>query len=448
LICKHNFILGVQFIAPTCVLMLLMLCFTSIAAAQDENEQLQQCAAVLNAAVASTQLECGEQPDGTVCYGSISAGATGSSEIAETFSLPGNVAPLTNLDTLTTGAANIEEGAWGIARLTPRLNFTDETLPIYVYGDVTLQNNGNPAADVPSRVISVTFAEGANVRAEPDVFSEQIGLIYVGNQVRATGVIESGAWVRILDEDSNIAWVNATVFNSDDLTDLAVVEPNEDTSYGSMQAFDIETGRNNNDDCLLIPPNGVLIQTPEDSEPARLQINGIDAQLPPETTVFLSTSNGNLQVDVLEGEADFDVRITGGQRGTFTDEAITVDGFPLEDYDALARLPIDRLPRPIFVALDFSLIVNPPQPEPLAGTELDDTCAIAANAPVNLREEPSPGGRVRYVMPINASANPTGRAQGTDGALWWRLAENVWVSSNAVFAAGACGRLPLFAPVP
>ncbi|MEO1443788.1 MAG: hypothetical protein AAFV33_25530, partial [Chloroflexota bacterium] len=55
-----------------------------------------------------------------------------------------------------------------------------------------------------------------------------------------------------------------------------------------------------------------------------------------------------------------------------------------------------------------------------------------------------PGSRVRHVMPPRSSANPVARAGGADGALWWLLAFDVWVSSEAVVAAGACGDLPFF----
>ncbi|MEM6282781.1 MAG: SH3 domain-containing protein [Chloroflexota bacterium] len=433
---------------PMTVVAVLVCLFVAGTVTAQTEDYIRQCAAVANAAVASVQLECDAQPGETACYGSIPAGVTGTNAVEETFNRPGDTVSLADVATLTGGAANIEQGAFGIMRLTPRINYSDASLAMYIFGDVTLENTGDAALNVPTKLIPVTFADGANIRSVPDVNGEQTGVVFAGNLVRATGMIESGAWVRIVDEAGAVGWVNATLFDSDDLTGLTVVDPANDSAYGPMQAFEVATS-DTPDDCLLIPPNGVLIQTPDVAETARMQINGVEARFPQAATLFVSTRGDDLLVDVLEGEVIVGAVIAAGERGVISDESITVDGYPLLVYNTLVNLPINRLPREIFLTLDFSTIVRDPQPEPLAGIELDDICTIAAGTlPANLREEPIPGARVRYVMPPGASANPVARAGGGDGALWFQLAYNVWVSSDAVFAAGSCGTLPFFGYVP
>ncbi|MEO1664344.1 MAG: SH3 domain-containing protein [Chloroflexota bacterium] len=427
------------------IIALLLLLFIAGTVTAQTDDYIQQCAAVLNAALASVDVECDGQATMTACYGSIPAGVVGPEAADEVFARPGDTLPLTGIDTLTTGAPIIEQGALGIVQLTPRINYSEQALTLTLLGDVTVENAGDPAVDVPTQVIPVTFPDGANVRAAPDINAQQTGVIFAGNTVRATGVTRSGAWVRIIDDTGEIGWINATLFNPDDLTDLTIFNPDNNSSYGTMQAFNVATGDSLPDDCLLLPPSGVLLQTPDTAEVARIQINGVPAQLPPLTTLFLSSVSGALHVDVLEGEADFGTPVIAGERAIFTDDVTAVDAYPLEAYNTLANLPLDRLPRPIFLAMDFDIIISAPQDEPLAGVGADDLCTIAATSlPANLRAEPIPGSRVRHVMPPRSSANPVARAGGADGALWWLLAFDVWVSSEAVVAAGACGDLPFF----
>ncbi|MGV2434806.1 MAG UNVERIFIED_CONTAM: hypothetical protein LVT10_07920 [Anaerolineae bacterium] len=60
----------------------------------------------------------------------------------------------------------------------------------------------------------------------------------------------------------------------------------------------------------------------------------------------------------------------------------------------------------------------------------------------NLRDTPSPLGRVRHTLQMGESAFPIARATGLDQAVWWKLAEDVWVSSGAVGVAGNCAVVP------
>ena len=43
---------------------------------------------------------------------------------------------------------------------------------------------------------------------------------------------------------------------------------------------------------------------------------------------------------------------------------------------------------------------------------------------------------------MGESAFPIARATGLDQAVWWKLAEDVWVSSGAVGVAGNCAVVP------
>ena len=407
--------------------------------AQAQTETPPQCQAVLRASVFSVVTECAEQPAGTACYG----GAPVQAELntSADFATPGQLVSLAAIDTLMPAVPDIEQGRWGIVTLTPRLNLTADVLTAWAVGGATLEDTGTAAADVPAAEVQVTFPQGARLRAAPRADAEEIAPLYLGVTVLATGISEDGAWVRVQAEGER-GWTTVDAFSATDLQDLATVGADE-PDYGPFQSFTLATDPNANA-CALVPPGGLLVQTPPATEAARLRVNETVLTIAPKSTVFLTAVDG-LRVDVLEGEVllDLPLTVSAGQ-GV---DVMAEEPLPMSyDSDRLARLPVADLPRPIFVALDFDVLVRPAVlgENPLADVTTEDDCVIAAvNGAVNLRELPSPGGRVRHVMQIGESAAPDARAEGTDGELWWRLATDVWVSGSAPSFGGQCGALPL-----
>ncbi len=430
---------------------LIILAFTAVSvhAQTDDNAQ---CAAVIRAALASTRAECSGQPDQTLCYGSFPAALSIQSDEDElSFDNPGDVVPLADVGTLSQEQVNIAEGAWSITRLTPRISYSDDTLLVLALGQVMVENQGDTDADVPAQRVRVTSNRGGIIRAAPDENAEQTGSIFAGEETLATGILADGTWVRVVTADGVFGWVFALSFTTSDLEGLAAVTP-DSPRYGPMQAFSVQASFARTDPCALVPPNGLLIQSAAGVAVARLSVNDQRVQISPETTLLLSAEGTNpLRVDVIDGTVTVDVdreSVAGaGQTLSVDGEGtVTVTGFTFDDYNAFTNLPLDALPRSPFVPVDFSVVVEP-APEggnALEGIALDDTCTIAAlGGAANLRESPAPGARVRYVMQLGEWAVPDGRAGGTDEILWWRLAEDIWVSSNAVAAAGSCGTLPI-----
>ncbi|NLX08881.1 MAG: WD40 repeat domain-containing protein [Chloroflexi bacterium] len=67
-----------------------------------------------------------------------------------------------------------------------------------------------------------------------------------------------------------------------------------------------------------------------------------------------------------------------------------------------------------------------------------DQCVIHALAPTNVRAGPSlDAGRVD-VLPPRRIAYVTGQALGTDGFIWWQVADDLWVRSDVVEETGRC----------
>jgi hypothetical protein len=115
------------------------------------------------------------------------------------------------------------------------------------------------------------------------------------------------------------------------------------------------------------------------------------------------------------------------------------------DYSRLYMLPVTLLPRSILVVVRSETFIIPTTPgvDPLEGLTPDSPCTVAASGDVNLRAGPGANYRLRIGgMKAGESALPDGKATGSDGRVWWRLVPHVWVSSDAVYALGACYALP------
>ena len=117
------------------------------------------------------------------------------------------------------------------------------------------------------------------------------------------------------------------------------------------------------------------------------------------------------------------------------------------DYNyVLARnLPLALLPRPIELPFSTGGLITPFEPGTgfLNTIPADAACTVAWTANVNLRAGPGTNYPIRQGIAGGYYALPDSRAVGTDGRLWWRLADAIWLAADNTAAAGACGSLPL-----
>lgn len=425
----------------------------SIVAVQAQDVTDTQCRALTSAATVSLLNECDEQAIQTACVGNVPVTLETDADDL-TFEQAGDVVALADVQSLTLGASDVVNGAWGVVRMLPRHNFSDEVLTMWVSGDLTLTNQGDADADMPTVVTTVNTDLGVNVRQSPSEGATIVAQQYTGDTVRVLGLSADGVWARVALTDGVRGWAVASGFDATHFDQLNVINTQTPPDYGAMQAFTIERNEPETS-CATLPPSGVLVQTTDTVQaPAQLQVNAQTVWVAPTSTVFFSTiANDLFFVAVVEGGAqvvDADVQLEAGQSFTLlADGSSLVTTYTVDVYNTLARLPLESLPRPTYAALDFTALKQPARDgvNPLDGLGMNDTCTIASViAAANLRDIPSPAGRVRNVMQIGESAFPDARQQGLDGVLWWRLAEDVWVSSNAVGALGDCGTLPVITP--
>ncbi|GAB4518857.1 MAG: hypothetical protein OHK0046_27000 [Anaerolineae bacterium] len=419
---------------PVCVLLLLGLVGISTAtAAQGE------CRALLQASIIGASLECGALEDGQVCYGN----APVSTE-PTALDFPGATLDAAEVETLRTDEMGIDTGEWGIALVQQPDVF------MVMFGAATLENLGAGTVSIPFRVTNRT---GSFARSAPNTDSEVLAPLSAGETISANGRLADSTWLRIALPQAQVGWVSAEVI-SGDVDALPVVDPEEtpERLYAPMTAFNLRSGIGDSP-CPSAPESGLLLQTPEDSE-TRLIINAYTLDL--SGTAFIQArSDSDLVVYVLEGEAalqtlDADASASTAVRATSGSGLIAGDQVSAAPYDytRVEMLPIELLPRPILIDVEWERALIPAQPNPLAGLTSEAVCTIAVGEDVNVRSGPGRDYPLRGSLLTNQSARPDGRAAGTDGRVWWRITPGAWVSFDVVFAVGNCNALPLIDALP
>lgn len=420
---------------------------------QVAHAQLERCSAVIRAALTLVIQECADQAIETLCYGNAPIHiALTDADDSYTFTKPGDQLPLSLVETLVLSPLNAQYGEWGIVVAKPQIAFTPEAYTLLAFGEVSLDNLGDGAFDVLALPIMVESRQGLNLRLSPSPSAEQAGSLLSGQTVYVSGYTSDQAWLRIHLESGQVGWATASGFG--DLTSVwsstPIVDPSQVVGWGTFEAITLHTTPSDLNSCADLPPDGVLLQTPSALlTPAMLLVNGVGLTLPAETTAFVqSPSDDLLIVSVIEGtltlQQQTTVQVNATEQISMTpnqEELIPI----AYDYSLIARLPLNILPRSLFATLDFGTIIRPPTAsgQPFEGYTAEQPCLVGALLDAaNLRDAPSPLGRVRHTMQLGESAFPIARATGLDQAVWWKLAEDVWVSSGAVGVAGNCANLP------
>lgn len=409
----------------------------------------QTCAAFVDATYAAAALECADVAPGEACYASSPLTASGLSD--DKFTRPGD--RVTGLQTLDSGALDLDAGEWGLAVLHMMANTPDQLVTMVVVGAVTLENASPQAEPVMTAPVRVTFTDGASLRAQPSAESERVALLLVGQVIPATGALADGSWLRLLLADGRSGWVRADLVTGErDVDHLPVVTADDESPeslFSPFQALDF-TSRVADAPCTDAPESGILLQA---TQPVTMQINGAEVSF--DGTLFLQAA-GEMTVHILENTAQVtsggvtEIASAGSRIRVRFDPTIPAWTTPRPAepyrYARLRPLPFRLLPRRVdelpFNLLGIATPAAPDQPL-LDGITSADACTIAAVNEVRLRTGPGRDYVIRGALFAGESANPDGRAQGLDGVLWWRLSEDVWVRSDVVLAAGICGELPV-----
>ena len=230
------------------------------------------CPELATTALETTLSTCEVMGRNQACYGNGDLEAEFSDGLQDiSFDQPGDVADVTQLQSLRLFPMDVDLGTWGVALISLQANLPD-TLPgqgvtFLLFGDVEMMN-----AETPIMTIEFVSTGNINIRSIPSTNGAIVGSLTNGETVIANQRTEAGDWVRIQREDEIIGWVFASLLTTDgDIDDLSL---NESETEGNLSAYYFRTGVGDAS-CAEAPNSGILIQTPEGVGEVNLTLNEV-----------------------------------------------------------------------------------------------------------------------------------------------------------------------------
>jgi uncharacterized protein YraI len=429
-----------------------LLLTVSLVAAQNAD-----CVAGVQAIIEAAQAACPNVGINEVCYGSAPLTVQPRPNVRLNFSEPGDIATLAAVESLIGSPFDAEAGEGAVAIMNIRANLLEGAVRLVAFGDFEIQNLSHMSADFIALPVRSRYTTGTNVRSLPSPESEVVGALRAGEFYAAVGRTEDAAWVML----QTGGWAAVDALLSDhDLTALAVVESDtsfedadlDGTLYGTMGAVQLRTGLDDAP-CAGAPDSGLLVQSPDGQNTPLIRVNGLPVEFSG-TVLFQTTPERKTVLTVLEGEARSAAfnKLSGGQQLVYGYQGEIIQAAAPTTYNyARARyLPLALLPREIELPFSLGGLIYPFVPGTgfLNTIPADGTCTVAWAGDVNVRSGPGTNYPIRQGVPGGYYAEPDARAVGTDGRVWWRLAEAIWLSADTTVGAGACGTLPLVDPPP
>jgi len=440
----------------------ILLASTFITNAQDA----PNCPFLEQEALTNTRNACFDLAPGEICFGSDTLSILQASENIGDLSQLGDRARLTDIQTWNVSS---EDNTWGVASLNIQSyeenSWNPGEVTMLVFGNVQINSLGNENVTISTQDIAIDSPQGANIRVEPDTEYRVIQPVMQNDFVKATGRLSDASWIRVQLPDGQTGWVtsSASFADIDALPVTTANQPPPEKITLPMQVFELQSGIDDSR-CSGAPPSGVLLQTTEGITSPPLIINGVTIRF--SGTVFLQAQPlGVMLINMLEGEAN----VTAMGTTQFVPAAHFVDvslGFdesnrliPMDApslrqpyrYEDLLSVPVEYLPRTLYIALDLSTIITPRPAtggSPLDGMLVDALCTITVGpGGVNLRAGPGTNYPIQGVMDFRESAKPIGRTMMSDGG-WWKLAEHVWLRVDTTVTGGDCFAIPSLDPPP
>lgn len=394
------------------------------------------CPTLVQLALSATGSLCAATGDNQACYGHETVQAIPYPDVAPlTFDVPGDIADITAIRSLSLAGMDVDASLWGLALLRAH-NAT-----FLLFGDVDITSAASPLTTLDA---AIAAAENVNARKTPSTDGDIIGSLAGGTALTVNGRSAAGDWLRVeLPDSGGAAWVFAALVAVDGPVEGLAVVGADDPVYAPMQAFYLRSGIGDAG-CGEAPHSGLLIQASGDAGDVEFLINGVHVRLA--TTAFIqAAANDALYVTLLEGAAAVEVfgetqpLFAGTQVRVPVDAALAAAAPPLpaEPYaeNDVQALPVSLLPRPITVPA-------PATAEDIQQALADlNACTVTARSEVILREGPG-----RYYPSVSTlaageSATSDARAWDREGSPWWRLSNNLWVRGDVVEFTGDCSRV-------
>lgn len=405
------------------------------------------CPTLQQAAVAESRIWCSELSAGQACYGNSGVSAEILSDVA--FATPGDTVALTDVTRILSITGDNRYGV-SLIHTTGYAsdNWQAQDVSLAILGNVTIANTGNEGINAQTLDASVVGRQGANIRSGPGTEFRLITPVFEGTIVKLTGRSVDNLFYRVQVPSGETGWIASGAIDID-ASDLPIVTF-DDTApaqlYAPFTSFSLETGIDDAP-CSESWQSGVLLQSPEDS-PVRIQINDIAVIV--SGTVFLQAEESRNLIHIIEGEID--------HKGEIIEEGYTLAVFDADfnivayDIAEFAPLPTEILPRYTYVGIDLRTIVTPAPTidrSPIIDVLVDAPCVITTGQDgANLRAGPGAEFSIRGVLAFRETINPVSRTIGSDGAVWFEIVQNIWVSSAVVVTGGDCVSLPQAQRIP
>lgn len=213
------------------------------------------------------------------------------------FDAPGDIIPVDIIETLITRPADPESGEWGIVLMDIQADLPDSSngaVRLLFYGGVTVDNQVEATADVPTCTVSNNTANNINIRSGPDTSFSAVDIFDGGTELTALGRNEASTWYYTAR-----GWVAASVVDTDcDMASLNVTTGDDAiVAKAPMQAFTVQM---TDDATCQAAPAGLLIQSPK-GETAKLVINNVELSVGSTAYITLRQDNDRLTISNLEG---------------------------------------------------------------------------------------------------------------------------------------------------
>lgn len=259
------------------------------AAQQPGQTAPNQCGALIQAALESTDSLCSDTTRNQACYGHVLNTAVSRPDVADfSFEQQGDKVLLQDVETLEISPLALDEERWGVVLMQVQATLPDalpgQNVTFILFGDVQMSNAVGTPVEIEAGVV-----QPANIRVAPNETRPVLASLRVGSTVIANGKAlnaDGDLWVRVNHDPERevYGWVRADLIDVT-LSDLPDVET-DDQTVNPMQAFYFKTGVGQ-PECVEAPPDGVLVQTPKGAGMVNFTINGVDVGLG--STMFLTS---------------------------------------------------------------------------------------------------------------------------------------------------------------
>lgn len=282
----------------------------------------EDCPALVEFALSSTNELCTDTARNQACFGHVNLSAEGQPDARDfEFVNVGDIVDVAAIRSLRLSTLDTSAGAWGVVLMRVQANLPNsipgQNVTFMLFGDTEIRNAATSVAEQELTNVSarISSSSNANVRVGPNSTMAVLASIENGETVVANGANSAGDWIRIElpdGESFQSGWISRQLLIPDgDFSVLEVINPGQ-PQFGPMQAFYLTTGIGD-PACNEMPDNGLLVQTPKGVGEINLLVNEVEISMG--STVFFTApenennegENGNrassMMVKTIEGAA-------------------------------------------------------------------------------------------------------------------------------------------------